>query len=159
MLALSPEHSLGAEHLSSYRTTLQSIPNLSSGKFKPVKTLGGTPANKYDLSHQEPPSLCKLNFKFLRSLASVSLTPAGCESAGTFQVPSPKGVSCALWVPLAAVVFKSSWYLQFRKRLQVSVAAAWLLPEKAAAELLREGQKSSRIYHSLLDPQAMERHL
>lgn len=28
--ALSPKHSVGAEHLTSYRTTLQLIPNLSS---------------------------------------------------------------------------------------------------------------------------------
>lgn len=123
-----------------------------SGKFKPVKTLGGTAANKYDLSHQEPSALCKLNFKFLPTPVPVFPTPAGCESAGTLQAPSPKGGSRALQIPPAEVVFESSWSPGLRNHLQVPVAEAWLLP----APLGRAEIKQDLPF---LDPQTAESHL
>lgn len=153
MPPLSPACSVGAEHLSSPRTTIQIISNLFlSGKFKPVKRLGGSPANKYSLSHQEPPSLCKLNFKFLPTLAPVSLTLVGCESAGTFRF-HPQRVSLVL-----CGSHLQQWCLSPAGACDLGSTCKFLLLQPGCCQLLRGEQKSSRTYRSLLNPQAMERH-
>lgn len=46
-----------------------------SGKFKPMKTLRGTAANKYDLSHQEPPPPSPVQTEFQIPTYSCSCLP------------------------------------------------------------------------------------
>ncbi|EOA95154.1 hypothetical protein Anapl_13873 [Anas platyrhynchos] len=72
-----------------------------SGKFKPVKTLRGTAANKYDLSHPQappPPALCKLNFKFPPTLVPACPIPAGLVTHGSDFVACQMAVTCLLHV-------------------------------------------------------------